>query len=135
MGSYITTLQSQYKANSNSYLTYILKQAWTDLKLYKKEDSTSTSRVYGKAGDTSEKLFGTVKGLIVTDGFDVVDDFSAGLSDGNFLFTDSVDVVIGDVVAQIRTDARERRYLVEQPEAAGVDNDVIKKYKLSSLGE
>ena len=110
--------------------------------IYRKPAYDLTQEVYGpdSQADSGVKI-GEVNALILGDEWTVFDFRNVGTFEKGWMYCLATDlstykVIEGDVVKfGDRTDRKVRRYKIEHPESIGHTLEILKRFRLSSLGD
>lgn len=125
------------KKNHDNWLSYLQGANYHkhSATLYRAINDTYTS-VYGRtSGEEGVTKITTFDCVCVGDSFFASDNSSSGSFTEGWLFTDSKDIRVADLVDLIREDKTTRRYKVISFERLGTSVSVFGKWKLSAVGD
>jgi hypothetical protein len=109
--------------------------------IYRKPADAVIQEVYGPDSQAEGTKISEVNALILGDEWTVFDFRNVGTFEKGWMYCLASDlatykVIEGDVVKFAdRTDRKVRRYKIEQPESIGHTLEILKRFRLSSLGD
>lgn len=134
MAGFFKNAEDIVKRISHSGLDVVLHYYGIDIELHRQTKDVYTD-VYGKHAGSKEQFVKLFTGIVVSDDFFVASDAHAGNFESGFLYTQELEIRVGDIISIKSDDKRSRRHKVTLKESIGTQANVFQRYVLSSLGD
>lgn len=131
--SFFNEMETIIKKHGEDGLQHLLHYYGMELELHRQVKNSTYSRVHGRDAGQPTKLLKSFKGVLESDDFFESNSTLTPAFLAGFLYTDSEDILIGDVIKIVSDHDRHKRYKVITNETIGLTTEVFKKYKLSAL--